>query len=85
MGKGDNTDGRSLRLALFDQTLHTIKLLRMLLDILHDADLTAEQKAAVRHWERALPELRQGEKFARQGRPAPKKQRSPAKTRASSA
>lgn len=85
MGKRGNTDSRSLRLALVDQALHTIELLRMLLDILHDADLTAKQKAAVRHWERALPELRQGAKLARPERPASKKRRQAAKVRASSA
>lgn len=80
----DPAGSRDLRLVLFDQILHTIEVLKVLLGILRDADLTRQQKAAVQHWERALPELREGVKVAGKSRTASRKPRGAAKIKSRS-
>lgn len=82
MGDRNHFASRNLGSALFDQIVDTIELMNVLLGVLREADLTPRQRAAIQHWEQALPKLREGVKLARKSRTAPRKSRraAPAKT-----
>lgn len=68
---------------LLAQMVETVEVLKVLLGILQKADLSLEQRAAVRHWKRALPDLLQGVELARKEL-HPSKKAAPSKAKAQS-